>query len=112
MNPTPILDKTDEMSQTLIQKNPFGVQKSVQDCKEVNTYNPNIFLMTIQECATKRIPVCPSTWEAVHELRRPGQTFDDVIRELVKEENRRRLFDETRRIMEEDDFVLLSEIKA
>ncbi|MDD5188317.1 MAG: hypothetical protein PHF57_08925 [Methanoregula sp.] len=43
---------------------------------------------------------------------KPGQTFDDVIRELVQEENRRRLYDETRRIMEEDDFVPLSEIKA
>ncbi|GAB6286427.1 MAG: hypothetical protein WC406_12410 [Methanoregula sp.] len=68
--------------------------------------------MPSQKCATKRIPVCPSTWESVHGLRKPGQTFDDVIRELVQEENRRRLYDETRRIMEEDDFVPLSEIKA
>jgi hypothetical protein len=68
--------------------------------------------MPSQECATKRIPVCPSTWEAVHGLRKPGQTFDDVIRELVQEENRRRLYAETRRLREKDDFVPLSEIKA
>ena len=81
INPAPILDKTDEILQILLQKNTFGVQKSAQDCNEVNTYNPYIFHMAAQECATKRIPVCPSSWEAVHELRRPGQTFDDVIRE-------------------------------
>ncbi len=84
----------------------------VQDCKEVNTYNAYLLSMAQQECATKRIPVCPSTWEAVHGLRRPGQTFDDVIKDLVREENCRRLYDETHRIMEEDDFVPLSEIKA
>ncbi len=63
--------------------------------------------MTGQECATKRIPVCPSTWEAVHGLRKPGQTFDDVIRELVEEENRRRIYDESERIMARGKFVEL-----
>ena len=85
--------------------------KDGQDCKEVNSYNTYRIGMPDQECATKRIPVCPSTWEAVHGLRRPGQTFDDVIKELVREENRRRLYEQTHRIMEEDDFVPLSEIK-
>jgi hypothetical protein len=67
--------------------------------------------MSDQECATKRIPVCPSTWEAIHGLRKPGQTFDDVIRHLVREENRRRLYDETHRIIQEDDFIPLMETK-
>lgn len=84
----------------------------VQDCKEVNSYNTYMICMSSQECATKRIPVRPSTWEAVHGLRRPGQTFDDVISDLVREENRRRLYHETHRIMEEDDFVPLLKINA
>jgi hypothetical protein len=67
--------------------------------------------MIEQECATKRIPVCPSTWETVHQLRRPGQTYDDVIRELIKRDPEQRLIDETDRIMKRGRFVPLSEIK-
>jgi len=67
--------------------------------------------MIEQECATKRIPVCPSTWETVHQLRKPGQTYDDVIRELIKRDPEQRLIDETNRIMKRGKFVPLSEIK-
>jgi hypothetical protein len=67
--------------------------------------------MAEQECATKRIPVCPSTWETVHQLRRPGQTFDAVIRELVQQAAEQRLIDETGRIVKRGRFVPLSEIK-
>jgi len=67
--------------------------------------------MPAEECATKRIPVCPGTWEIVHQLRKPGQTFDDVIRELVDIAAEKRLFEETRRIVRRGRFVPLSEIK-
>jgi hypothetical protein len=73
------------------------------------TYNP---VMTVQECATKRIPVCPSTWETVHQLRKPGQTYDDVIKDLIRKDSETRLIQETKRIMKRGKFVLLSEIKA
>jgi len=78
-----------------------------QDCKEVNIYNAYNRTMPTQECATKRIPVCPSTWEEIHGLRKPGQTFDDVIKDLVHKEKRRRLFDETDRIMKRGRFMEL-----
>jgi len=68
--------------------------------------------MPADECATKRIPVCPSTWETIHQLRRPGQTFDDVIRELVERAAEQRLVEETGRIVKRGRFVPLSEIKA
>jgi hypothetical protein len=68
--------------------------------------------MTVQECATKRIPVCPSTWETVHQLRKPGQTYDDVIKDLIRKDSETRLIQETKRIMKRGKFVLLSEIKA
>ncbi len=45
----------------------------------VNIYNIHNPVMTARECATRRISVCPSTWETVHLLRKPGQTYDDVI---------------------------------
>jgi hypothetical protein len=68
--------------------------------------------MPAEECATKRIPVCPKTWEIVHQLRKPGQTFDDVIRELVDGAAEKRLVEETRRIVRRGRFVPLSEIKS
>ncbi len=63
------------------------------------------------ECATKRIPVRPETWEIVHQLRKPGQTFDEVIRELVEAAAEKRLVEETKRIVRRGRFVPLSEIK-
>ena len=82
-----------------------------QDCKEVNTYHTYNPVMPAEECATKRIPVCKKTWEIVHQLRKPGQTFDDVIRELVDGAAEKRLVEETRRIVRRGRFVPLSEIK-
>jgi hypothetical protein len=64
--------------------------------------------MIERERAIKRIPVCPSTWESVHQLRRPGQTYDDVIKELIKRDPEQRLIDETDRIMKRGRFVPLS----
>jgi len=64
--------------------------------------------MPAQECATKRIPVCPSTWETVHQLRKPGQTFDDVINELIRKNSETRLIEETQRIRKRNTFVPLS----
>jgi len=78
---------------------------------KVNIYSTYHPVMIEQECATKRIPVCPSTWETVNQLRRPGQTYDDVIRELIKRDPEQRLIDETDRIMKRGRFVPLSEIK-
>lgn len=67
--------------------------------------------MTGQECATKRIPVSPSTWETVHQLRIPGETYDDVIRNLIRKDSETRLIEETERIRKRDRYVPLSEIR-
>jgi hypothetical protein len=79
--------------------------KLCKDCKEVNSDNTYFTYMSDQECATKRIPVCPSTWESVYELRKPGQTFDSVIKEMVAKEKHRRLFEDADRKMREGHFV-------
>ncbi len=68
--------------------------------------------MTDQECATKRISVCPSTWEAVHHLKKPGQTFDDVINELVRTDSEIRLIEEMARLRKRDRYVPLPEINV
>jgi hypothetical protein len=65
-------------------------------------YHPD---MTESECATKRIPVCPSTWARIHQLRVPGQTYDDVIRELIRTNYETKLIEETERICKRGHFV-------
>ncbi|MCK9581327.1 MAG: hypothetical protein M0Q92_12890 [Methanoregula sp.] len=67
-------------------------------------------MMTGQECATKRIPVSPSTWETVHHLRKPGETYDDVIRNLIRIDSEVRLIEETERIRKRGRYVPLSGI--
>jgi len=76
-----------------------------KDCKKVNSDKTYLSHMSDHECATKRIPVCPSTWEAIYELRKPGQTFDQVIREMVVNEKRRHLFEDADRKMRDGHFV-------
>lgn len=66
--------------------------------------------MIEQDCATKRIPVRPSTWNTVRQLRKPGQTYDDVIRELIQRDPEQKLIGETDRIIKRNKFVPLSGI--
>ncbi len=67
--------------------------------------------MTGQQCATKRIPVSTSTSETVHQLRKPGETYDDVIRELIRRDSEIRLIEEMERIRKRGNYVPLSEIR-
>jgi len=78
----------------------------------VNMCNTNNPVMTASECATKRIPVCPSTWETVHQLRKPGQTYDDVINELIRKNSENLLIEETKRIRKRNKYVSLAELGA
>lgn len=50
--------------------------------------------------ANKRIPVTEERWEQLHDLKRPGQTYDELIEELVQERNRKELADKVRRVRE------------
>ena len=44
-----------------------------------------------EQIASKRLPVKPSTWESLSNLKKPGETFDDLLVSLVMTEQRRRL---------------------
>lgn len=54
--------------------------------------------------AEKRIPVTEERWKELHELKGPGQTFDELISELVEERKKARLFRDMNRIREESEF--------
>ncbi|MFA5331753.1 MAG: hypothetical protein WC342_05195 [Methanoregula sp.] len=61
--------------------------------------------MTGQGSVTKRIPVSTSTWQSVHQLKKPGQTYDDVIRDLVRKSSEDLLVKETKKICKRGKFV-------
>lgn len=46
---------------------------------------------TDEQIATKRVAVKPSTWEALSNLKRPGETFDELLMSLITAEQRHRL---------------------
>jgi predicted CopG family antitoxin len=41
--------------------------------------------------ADKRLPVTEETRKELHELKEPGQTYDDLLKELAKQRRRRDL---------------------
>jgi predicted CopG family antitoxin len=41
--------------------------------------------------ADKRIPVTEETRKELHELKEPGQTYDDLLQELVQQRRRQEL---------------------
>jgi hypothetical protein len=45
-----------------------------------------------EEIANKRLAVKPSTWETLSNLRKPGETFDELLVSLIATEQRHRLF--------------------
>lgn len=61
---------------------------------------------------TKRIPVTEQVWKELAEMRSAGQTYDDLLAEMIDLKKKRRLVEDIQRSMEEDDFVPLTEIKV
>lgn len=57
--------------------------------------------------ATKRIPVTSRIWEELGRLKKAGQTYDELLTELIEEHKKARLFEEMRAIEEKGDFVEL-----
>ena len=57
--------------------------------------------------ADKRIPVTEERWKELHELKAPGQTYDNLIEEMVEEYKKARLFRDMNRIREEEEFEQL-----
>jgi predicted CopG family antitoxin len=52
--------------------------------------------------AEKRIPVTEERWRELNELKEAGQTYDDLLEELLQEHNRRQLAERTQRVREAD----------
>ena len=60
---------------------------------------------------TKRIPVSERVWKELAEMRSAGQTYNELLVEMIELRKKRRLLDDIGHSIQEDDFVQLSEIK-
>lgn len=60
--------------------------------------------------ADKRIPVTEETRKELHELKHPGETYDDLLKSLAKQRRRENLADRFREMDESrDEFVALDD---
>ena len=63
--------------------------------------------------AIKRIPVTETVWKDLAEMRSAGQTYTDLLAELIEDRKKRRLEEDVRMwsSRKNADYVSLSEIK-
>ena len=57
--------------------------------------------------ATKRIPVSEEIWKELSGLKQAGQTFDQLLAEIIEREKKYRLRQDMKKIEAEDEFVEL-----
>ncbi len=58
--------------------------------------------------ATKRIPVSEPVWTSLSDLKKPGQTYDRLLAEIIDHEKERRFLADMAAIEAEADFVEFS----
>lgn len=59
---------------------------------------------------SKRIPVTEQVWKELAEMREAGQTYNDLLTEMIELRKKRRLVEDVTQSLQEDDFVPMSEI--
>jgi predicted CopG family antitoxin len=58
--------------------------------------------------ASKRIPVTEERWKELNELKEAGETYDDLLGELIQQHQRRQLADRAKEVREADSDELTS----
>ena len=81
-------------------------RKSAKSIHPYNAYNPGM-------SAVKRIPVTEQVWKDLAEMRLAGQTYTDLLAEMIEDRKKRRLEEDVRKwsSRKKKDYVSLSEIK-
>ena len=81
-----------------------------------NGQNDHIFhvshVYTMIMSTVKRIPVAEPVWKDLAEMRLAGQTYTDLLSEMIEERKKARLARDMQRIEEEGTFVPFSEIRT
>jgi predicted CopG family antitoxin len=76
--------------------------------KNIHTYNAYNLIMS----AVKRIPVTEPVWKDLAEMRSAGQTYTDLLAEMIEDRKRRRLEEDVKTwSSRKKGYVSLSEIK-
>jgi predicted CopG family antitoxin len=65
----------------------------------------NLYMITM--LATKRVAVTESVWAELSDLRRPGETFSQLLAEMIEREKNARFIAHLKHIADEGDFVEL-----
>ena len=69
--------------------------------QDISSYNPyNIAML-----ATKRIPVTETVWIELSELKSAGQTYSQLLEEMIEDKKKARLFRDMEKIEKESEFV-------
>ncbi len=60
--------------------------------------------------ANKRIAVSEERWKGLGEMKKAGQTYDQLIKELIQKANRLELAEKARKVknMDEDELIQLN----
>jgi predicted CopG family antitoxin len=58
--------------------------------------------------ASKRIPVTEERWKELNELKAAGETYDELLEELIQEHQRRHLVNRAKEVREADSEELTS----
>jgi predicted CopG family antitoxin len=69
--------------------------------KDLFTYNPYNTIML----ATKRIPVTEAVWVELSDLKAAGQTYSQLLEEMIEDRKKARFFRDMERIEKEGEFV-------
>jgi len=67
----------------------------------------DLVLYKIIMLATKRVAVTGPIWAERSDLRRPGETFSQLLAEMIEREKKTRLIEHLMHIADEGDFVEL-----
>lgn len=65
----------------------------------------NLYKITMH--ATKRVAVTEAVWAELSNLRRPGETFSQLLADMIEREKKARLIAHLKQIADEGDFVEL-----
>ena len=65
--------------------------------------------MATNEVANKRIPVTTEVWESLSKLKRPGQTYDGLLEEMIALKEEHDFLQHLQEIEKTGDFIGLDE---
>lgn len=92
---------------------PGAVALRQQECEMTRSWklNGKSYLLTIitilTMLAAKRIPVTEAVWNELSDLKAAGQTYSELLEEMIEERKKARLFRDMERIEAESEFVEL-----